>query len=467
MNCENSHTEESSDSISIEEDSVSEEFELIDAFMALSDKAIMRNAAKDLNHDRTRWFKIEDKKAGTKPRYELVYMIGKHNKQTEYAQVRRMNDQVHPTYLHLKSAKKQPPSTSNYNSRDLQWFLHHGFQSFINYQANRQDDVSGAVFEERKIPAIKKKKYETELQQRDKEIQSLRQQLKKAVKTQTSAPPDLPNKHSPMQYLQHKLPRSNATKSAKRLVNTTQKNGDDKQQYVDYIDQITKQHEEALMKRVQEIQFMTESASNFQHKYNEEQKRNEQLQFQLTEAQSINFLASNFEQKYNELNEELQMQLTENQTTNFEVQDLNRKLQKLRRERDEAINKFERLEKQMQLIAGLGSQKHKIENNVQTKCRNDTDDSKQQLIEQYERVNQEQHQTFKDLEHRFNAQAKAMEQAEREISELREQLNNTERTEKPDDESSGHQAMPQDLIDVLTNQISDITAKRDELSKTL
>eukprot|EP01083_Nonionella_stella_P142407 440555_1 len=438
MNCENSHTEESSDSISIEEDSVSEEFELIDAFMALSDKAIMRNAAKDLNHDRTRWFKIEDKKAGTR-RYELVYIIGRHKKKTEHVQVRRMNDEVHPNYLHSKNQKKQPPSTCNYTPRDIQWFLRWGFQSFIDYQINRQDDVSGAVFQETKIPSInfKKTNYEAELQRKNKQIQSLQQHLKKA------------GGELPMDFLRQKKPnmftQSNPSNSAKTLITT--------KSYEDLVKKITEQHRAKLFKRDQEIQFQTENASNFEKKYKEEQKRNEELEFQLTAAE----------------------------TKNIGTQDLKRQLKMLQREKDHAVNEFGRLQKEVEsnsavikknneVIATLrndANQRQKIENNVQTKCRNDTDDSKQQLIEQYERVNQEQHQTFKDLEHRFNAQAKAMEQAEREISELREQLNNTERTEKPDDESSGHQAMPQDLIDVLTNQISDITAKRDELSKTL
>eukprot|EP01083_Nonionella_stella_P065758 172532_1 len=447
MNCENSHTEESNDSNSIQEDSASDEFELIESFMALSENAIIRKAAKEIKHNRTRWFKIEDKKAGTKPRYELVYMIGKHKKQTEHVQVRRMNDQVHPTYLHLKSAKKQPPSTCNYSARDIQWFLQYGFQSFINYQANRQDDVSGAVFEERQIPAIKKKKYEAELQQKDKEIQSLRQQLK-AAKTQTSAAPEQVVQ-SPMDFLRQKKPnmftQSNPINSTKPLITT--------KSYEDLVKKITEQHRAKLFKRDQEIQFQTENASNFEKKYKEEQKRNEELEFQLTAAE----------------------------TKNIGTQDLKRQLKMLQREKDHAVNEFGRLQKEVEsnnavidknneVIATLrndANQRQKIENNVQTKCRNDTDDSKQQLIEQYERVNQEQHQTIEGLKSKYNAQAKAMEQAEREISELREQLNNTERTEKPDDESSGHQAMPQDLIDVLTNQISDITAKRDELSKTL
>eukprot|EP01083_Nonionella_stella_P065760 172538_1 len=443
MNCENSHTEESNDSNSIQEDSASDEFELIESFMALSENAIIRKAAKEIKHNRTRWFKIEDKKAGTKPRYELVYMIGKHKKQTEHVQVRRMNDQVHPTYLHLKSAKKQPPSTCNYSARDIQWFLQYGFQSFINYQANRQDDVSGAVFQETKIPSInfKKTNYEAELQRKNKQIQSLQQHLKKA------------GGELPMDFLRQKKPnmftQSNPSNSAKTLITT--------KSYEDLVKKITEQHRAKLFKRDQEIQFQTENASNFEKKYKEEQKRNEELEFQLTAAE----------------------------TKNIGTQDLKRQLKMLQREKDHAVNEFGRLQKEVEsnnavidknneVIATLrndANQRQKIENNVQTKCRNDTDDSKQQLIEQYERVNQEQHQTIEGLKSKYNAQAKQMEETAnaknelmREISQLKEKWSKTEREQNGD---AADAVMPQDLIDHLTTKISEIEAERDELSKTL
>eukprot|EP01083_Nonionella_stella_P080370 220849_1 len=233
--------------------------------MALSEKAIIRKAAKEINHNRTRWFKIEDKKAGTKPRYELVYMIGRHKKQREHVQVRRMNDQVHTAYLHSKSAKKQPPSTCQYSARDIQWFLQYGFQAFINYQANRQDDVSVAVFEERKIPTIKKKKYEAGLQQKDKEIriQSLRQQLIKSNATMK----DHDQSPNPMtQYVKQKHPGAHPSNSAKPLITT--------KSYEELVKKITQQHRAKLFKRDQEIQFMTENGKCFEKKYKEEQKRN-------------------------------------------------------------------------------------------------------------------------------------------------------------------------------------------------
>eukprot|EP01083_Nonionella_stella_P115152 341084_1 len=73
----------------------------------------------------------------------------------------------------------------------------------------------------------------------------------------------------------------------------------------------------------------------------------------------------------------------------------------------------------MQLIAGLG---------------NDTDDRKQQLIDQYERMNQEQHQTIEGLKSKYNAQAKQMEETANaknelmcEISQLKEKWSKTER----------------------------------------